>query len=61
MALVYSGCIVLDRRQYTYGLSEKYYIEEVGRIHLRIRELEKHIKKNIVIGGYPGNQGQDAS
>ena len=49
--LIRCGCILWDLRSFTYGQPENFYISEIGRIHQRLREVEKHIKYNIVIGG----------
>ena len=45
-----------DTRKFTYAKPETFYITEVSRIHLRIREFEKSIKYGKVIGGLQANK-----
>ena len=50
-----------DTRKFTYAKPETFYIAEVSRIHLRIREFEKSIKYGKVIGGLQANVSQNVS
>ena len=61
IAMFCSGCILWDTRKFTYAKPESFYITEVSRIHLRIREFEKSIKYGKVIGGLQANVSQNVS